>query len=132
MVTANDLHSFELADLQTEIEACDAENLEALTEVAIHLARKIQTRAVQLQTPAERRQQAELDRMVQHPSDKAILTQLTDQAFRSETAARAADQLVHILDVQGIPRVFSVRLNKPCCAASSRLAATCLESLCRW
>ncbi|MFK7738580.1 MAG: proline dehydrogenase family protein [Pirellulaceae bacterium] len=107
MVTANDLHSFELADLQTEIEACDAQNLEALAEVAIVLARKIQTRAVQLQTPAERRQQAELDRMVQHPSDKAILTQLTDQAFRSETAARAADQLVHILDVQGIPRFFS-------------------------
>jgi RHH-type transcriptional regulator, proline utilization regulon repressor / proline dehydrogenase / delta 1-pyrroline-5-carboxylate dehydrogenase len=45
--------------------------------------------------------------MIQHPQDKATLTQMTDQAFRSETAARAVDQLVHILDVQGIPRFFS-------------------------
>lgn len=89
------------------IELCDASDLESISRVAIQLARQIQTRAKQLQTPAERRQQAELDRMVQHPRDKAILTQLTDQAFRSSAAARAADQLVHILDVQGIPRFFS-------------------------
>lgn len=76
-------------------------------QAALAVAKQIQSRATQLQTPAERRQQAELDRMIQHPQDKATLTQLTDQAFRSETAARAADQLVHILDVQGIPRFFS-------------------------
>ncbi|MEM7478795.1 MAG: proline dehydrogenase family protein, partial [Planctomycetota bacterium] len=81
--------------------------MNSIAQTSISLARQIQTRAKQLQTPAERRQQAELDRMVQHPRDKAILTQLTDQAFRSEMAARAADQLVHILDVQGIPRFFS-------------------------
>jgi RHH-type proline utilization regulon transcriptional repressor/proline dehydrogenase/delta 1-pyrroline-5-carboxylate dehydrogenase len=75
--------------------------------VAVQLARYLQQRAKQLQTPAERRQQAELDRMVQHPRDKATLTQLTDQAFRSESAARAVDQLVHILDVQGVPRFFN-------------------------
>ncbi|HBE71066.1 MAG TPA: proline dehydrogenase, partial [Planctomycetaceae bacterium] len=78
-----------------------------IRDATIRLAREIQARAKQLQTPAERRQQAELDRMVQHPRDKATLTQLTDQAFRSDRSARAADQLVHILDVQGIPRFFS-------------------------
>jgi RHH-type proline utilization regulon transcriptional repressor/proline dehydrogenase/delta 1-pyrroline-5-carboxylate dehydrogenase len=82
-------------------------DVRALARIAIDLARQIQIRAKQLQTPAERRQQAELDRLIQRPSDKATLMQMTDQAFRSQRAARAADQLVHILDVQGIPRFFS-------------------------
>ena len=74
---------------------------------AVYLARRLQTRAADLQTSAERRQQAELDRMIQSPSDKVTLMQLTDQAFRSRLPHRAADQLIHILDVQGIPRFFS-------------------------
>ena len=71
------------------------------------LARVLQRRANELQTPAEKRQQSELDRMIQNPNDKVTLTQLTDQAFRSTTPHRAVDQLVHILDVQGIPRFFT-------------------------
>jgi RHH-type proline utilization regulon transcriptional repressor/proline dehydrogenase/delta 1-pyrroline-5-carboxylate dehydrogenase len=74
---------------------------------AIRLARRLQTRARELQTSSERRQQAELDRMIQSPSDKATLVEITDQAFRARRANRAADQLVHILDVQGVPRFFS-------------------------
>ena len=80
---------------------------ESLIEDAIALARKLQTRARALQTGAERRQQAEFDRMIQHPEDKATLVELTDQAFRSKTASRSAEQLTHILDVQGIPQFFS-------------------------
>lgn len=74
---------------------------------ALFLARHLQRRAQQLQTPPERRQQLELERMMQNPGDKVTLLQLTDQAFRSEAVSRSADQLVHILDVQGIPRFFS-------------------------
>ena len=74
---------------------------------AIGLARHLQHRANVLQTPQERRQQAELDRMIQNPNDKVTLTQMTDQAFRASTPTRAVDQLVHILDVQGIPRFFT-------------------------
>ncbi|MFT5526247.1 MAG: RHH-type proline utilization regulon transcriptional repressor/proline dehydrogenase, partial [Pirellulaceae bacterium] len=74
---------------------------------ALYIARLLQQRAAVLQTPQERRQQAELDRMIQNPSDKVTLTQLTDQAFRAHTANRAVDQLTHILDVQGIPRFFN-------------------------
>ncbi|GAB5403235.1 MAG: bifunctional proline dehydrogenase/L-glutamate gamma-semialdehyde dehydrogenase [Aureliella sp.] len=96
-----------LSSILDQLESVDADDLQSVAAAAIQLARQIQTRGGQLQTPAERRQQAELDRMVQHPRDKATLTQLTDQAFRSDRAARAADQLVHILDVQGIPRFFS-------------------------
>ena len=74
---------------------------------AVFLARELCRRARSLQTPQERRQQAELDRMMQSPDDKVTLMQLTDQAFRSRRPHRAADQLIHILDVQGVPRFFS-------------------------
>ncbi len=97
----------DLSVISTDLAQCTQQDIYSIARAAIALARHLQRRAKQLQTPAERRQQAELDRMVQHPQDKATLTQLTDQAFRSDRAARAADQLVHILDVQGVPRFFS-------------------------
>ncbi len=78
-----------------------------LIERAILLARELQERATALQTGAERRQQAELDRMLQTPADKVTLVQLTDRAFRARDAARVAEQFTHILDVQGVPRFFS-------------------------
>lgn len=74
---------------------------------ALFLARRLQERATELQTPPEKRQQAELDRMLQTPSDKATLAQMTDQAFRTNDPHRAVEHLVHILDVQGVPRFFS-------------------------
>ncbi len=74
---------------------------------ATALARLLQTRAAELQTPQERRQQAELERMMASNADKVTLIEMTDQAFRSENPERAADQLTHILDVQGVPRFFS-------------------------
>jgi RHH-type proline utilization regulon transcriptional repressor/proline dehydrogenase/delta 1-pyrroline-5-carboxylate dehydrogenase len=78
-----------------------------LIDAAVALAGELQNRATELQTTAERRQQAELDRMLRNPDDKATLVQLTDQSFRSHAAARTAEQFTHILDVQGIPRFFS-------------------------
>ncbi len=79
-----------------------------ILQASLGLATILQQRASQLQTPQERRQQAELDRMLQHPEDKATLTQITDQSFRSMLPGRVVDQMVHILDVQGVPRFFSV------------------------
>lgn len=79
----------------------------SLIDRAVLLARALQRRAAELQTASERRQQAELDRMLQTPGDKATLVQLTDQAFRSRTASRVAEQFTYILDVQGVPRFFS-------------------------
>lgn len=73
----------------------------------MELARLLQERASELQTPHEHRQQAELDRMLQNPKDKVTLIELTDEAFRSKRARRTAEHLTHILDVQGVPRFFS-------------------------
>jgi RHH-type proline utilization regulon transcriptional repressor/proline dehydrogenase/delta 1-pyrroline-5-carboxylate dehydrogenase len=80
---------------------------DSLVDAAVALAAELQREAVELQSAAERRQQAELDRMLRNPADKATLVELTDQAFRSHAAARTAEQFTHILDVQGIPRFFS-------------------------
>ena len=79
----------------------------AVVQKAVYLAGLLQARATELQTPAERRQQAELDRMMQRPEDKSTLMQITDQAFRARSPYRVADQLTHVLDVQGVPRFFS-------------------------
>ncbi len=74
---------------------------------AAHLARLMQRRAVELQTPQEKKQQTELERMMQNAGDKVTMIQMTDQAFRSDDPHRAVDQLTHILDIQGVPRFFS-------------------------
>src|SRR5271166_681228 len=73
---------------------------------ALWLARCLQERATDLQTAPAKRQQAELDRLLQTPSDKATLAQITDQAFRASDPHRAVEHLIHILDVQGVPRFF--------------------------
>src|SRR6185369_1595043 len=78
-----------------------------LIDEAVALARLLQQRATELQTPHERRQQSELDRMLQNPADKATVVQLTDEAFRSTRSRRTAEHLTHILDVQGVPRFFN-------------------------
>lgn len=92
-----------IADLQPD----ESSDLDPSVQKAILLARELQRRGKELQTPEEKRQQAELERMMSSEQDRVTLTQLTDQAFRSHTPKRAADQLTHLLDVQGIPRFFS-------------------------
>lgn len=93
-------HAISLDDLIQAASGTDEER-------AIQIAQRLLERSQQLQTPQERRQQAELDRMIGRPEDKATLLEMTDQAFRTLTPARVADQLTHILDLQGVPRFFS-------------------------
>ena len=100
-------NSADIGTIDRPTTACGSQRQPLEVQQAIAIARELCKRARELQTPQERRQQAELDRMMQSPHDKATLTQLTDQAFRSQRPHRAADQLIHILDVQGVPRFFS-------------------------
>jgi RHH-type proline utilization regulon transcriptional repressor/proline dehydrogenase/delta 1-pyrroline-5-carboxylate dehydrogenase len=101
------LHDDALTALLDEFKPDEKSSLDGAVQRALVIARALQSRAQELQTPHERKQQMELDRMIQNPNDKVTLTQLTDQAFRSKAAARSADQLIHILDVQGVPRFFN-------------------------
>jgi len=77
-----------------------------LAKRAIELARELESRATELATGVEQRQFAELDGMLQRPDDKVTVTQLTNQAFRPESARRGIDQFLHILDTRGVPRFF--------------------------
>lgn len=96
-----------LADTIAKLPIDSESPLDLEVQQAALLARVLQTRAADLQTSQEKRQQRELERMMDEPSGRATLMKLTDQAFRSDKAKRVADQLIHILDVQGIPRFFS-------------------------
>ncbi|MCS7471094.1 proline dehydrogenase family protein [Stieleria sp. ICT_E10.1] len=93
-------------DLATLLAIAD-DHFDDDADAAIEIAKALLLRSHALQTPQERHQQAELDRMISRPGDKATLVEMTDQAFRTHSPARVADQLTHILDVQGVPRFFS-------------------------
>jgi len=96
-----------IADLVAQMDIDPASSRPDIVQKSVQLARLLQQRGGDLQTPQERRQQHELERMMNSDTDKATLIQMTDQAFRSDRAGRAAEQLTHILDVQGVPRFFS-------------------------
>ncbi len=98
---------------------------------ALFLARGLQARASQLQTASEKRQQAELDRMLQTPSDKVTLAQMTDQAFRTTQPHRAVEHLIHILDVLGVPRFFGP-LDRTLLKGFQSFGVTRRAWLCRW
>lgn len=85
----------------------ESENPSDDSSAAIEIAKQLLLRSRSLLSPAEKIQQAELDRMIGRREDKATLVAMTDQAFRTHVPARVADQLTHILDLQGVPRFFS-------------------------
>ncbi|MFP5212028.1 MAG: proline dehydrogenase family protein, partial [Acidobacteriota bacterium] len=81
---------------------------EAILQEAIALAEKWQNRANKLLTCEEKGLQKKLARLLTHPKDKAVLTKMIDQSFRSEKNARVADQMNYILREYGIPEFFSL------------------------
>ena len=101
------MKSSQIEQLLTGFQIDSKSSHSAAVQKALYLARHLQARATELQTAPEKRQQAELDRMLQTPSDKATLAQMTDQAFRTSDPQRAVEHLIHILDVQGVPRFFN-------------------------
>lgn len=74
---------------------------------AIDLAKTWQNRANQLLTHEEKGIQEQMSRLVTHPLDKAILTKLIDQSFRSESPARVADQINNLIREYGVPDFFT-------------------------
>ena len=80
-----------------------------IVDRAVATAAKWQNRANALLTSDEREQQTQLQRLLQRPVDKVVLTKLLDQSFRSQDPARVADQVDSILRQHGVPDFFSVR-----------------------
>ena len=74
---------------------------------AIERAKAWQARANQLITHEEKGIADQMLRLLTHPRDKVILTQLIDQSFRSENPRRVADQVNNLLREYGVPDFFS-------------------------
>jgi len=73
---------------------------------ALSLARAWQDRANELLTSEERGIQEQMERLMNHPIDKAVLTKMIDQSFRPRDTSRVADQVDAILSSYGIPDFF--------------------------
>ncbi|MFH0724919.1 MAG: proline dehydrogenase family protein [Pseudomonadota bacterium] len=80
---------------------------ETLIRRTIELAEAWQNRANALLTPEEKGIQKQMKRLLTHPMDKVILTQLIDQSFRSHHNSRVADQVNSVLAEYGAPDFFS-------------------------
>jgi RHH-type transcriptional regulator, proline utilization regulon repressor / proline dehydrogenase / delta 1-pyrroline-5-carboxylate dehydrogenase len=80
---------------------------ETLIEEAARLAGSWQDRANQLLTAREKAYQKQMQRLLAHPVDKAALTRIIDQSFRSQNTGRVADQLNDLLKRHGIPEFFN-------------------------
>ena len=78
-----------------------------LSEAAVAQAEAWQNRANQLLTTEEKSIQEQMKRLLTHPLDKAILTRMIDQSFRSHDNNRVADQVNNLLREYGVPDFFS-------------------------
>ena len=85
----------------------DAHQEKNIIEEAAALAEAWQTRANELLTSEEKGIQAQMKRLLTHPMDKVVLTQMIDRSFRSHDNKRVADQVNSILSYHGVPDFFS-------------------------
>ncbi|MBM9613192.1 proline dehydrogenase family protein [Desulfobulbus rhabdoformis] len=74
-----------------------------LISQAVSLAEKWQNRANRIRTRQEKCLQAQLQRLLDHPHDKVLLSQLIDQSFRAAHPHRIADQMQTLLREYGVP-----------------------------
>lgn len=85
----------------------DLKELQAIADKAVSLAETWQNRANELLTEEEKGIQEQMQRLLNHPMDKVVLTKMIDQSFRSHNPARVADQINSVLRRYGVPDFFS-------------------------
>ena len=76
---------------------------------AISLAEKWQNRATQLVSKWDKEFYVKMNKMLEHPKDKALLIELMDQAFRCDSNARIADQICFLLEKHGMAHFFTTK-----------------------
>jgi hypothetical protein len=94
--------AFEIIELARGKES----NLEDIEKVTIELASCMLEEANRTQTYSEKKNQAQLARMMNDPTGKAFTTCMTDQGFRSHSPLRVANQINYLIDKFGIPKYF--------------------------
>ncbi len=70
----------------------------------VELAALMLEEAIAIQTSEERRQQAEIARMMTDPRGKSFTMMMTDECFRSKKTKRIAEQIIYLLSQFGVPR----------------------------
>lgn len=85
----------------------EKQQVEQLAIEATKLAKQWQDRANQLLTNDDRKFQTQISRLLQHPSDKVVLTKLMDRSFRSADHTRTSKEVYEVLKEQPIPEFFS-------------------------
>ncbi len=89
--------------------AKDLENEKKLINSAINLAQKWQNRATELVSDFDREFYIKMNKMLDHPKDKALLIELMDQCFRAESNDRIANQIIFLLEKHGMAHFFTTK-----------------------
>ena len=76
---------------------------------AIKLAEQWQNRATQLVSDFDREFYVKMNKMLEHPKDKALLIELMDQSFRSNSNDRIANQIIFLLEKHGMAHFFTTK-----------------------
>ena len=84
-------------------------NEEKLITSSIKLAEKWQNRASELVSDWDKEFYVKMNKMLEHPKDKALLIELMDQCFRCESNARIADQIIFLLQKHGMAHFFTTK-----------------------
>ena len=84
-------------------------NEETIIQSAIELAEKWQNRATELVSDFDRAFYVKMNKMLDHPKDKALLIELMDQCFRCDSNARVADQICFLLEKHGMAHFFTTK-----------------------
>jgi len=80
-----------------------------LINSSIKLAEKWQNRATELVSDFDREFYVKMNKMLEHPEDKALLIELMDQCFRAESNARIANQIIFLLEKHGMAHFFTTK-----------------------
>ena len=76
---------------------------------AVKLAEKWQNRATQLVSDFDKEFYVKMNKMLDHPKDKALLIELMDQCFRCDSNARIANQIIFLLEKHGMAHFFTTK-----------------------
>ncbi|XPV68751.1 MAG: proline dehydrogenase family protein [Halarcobacter sp.] len=80
-----------------------------IIDSAIELAEKWQNRATQLVSDFDREFYVKMNKMLDHPKDKALLIELMDQCFRCKSNDRVANQIIFLLEKHGMAHFFTTK-----------------------
>ena len=80
-----------------------------LIQSAIDLATQWQNRATQLVSDFDKEFYVKMNTMLEHPKDKALLIELMDQCFRSQSNERVADQVIFLLEKYKMAHFFTAK-----------------------